>query len=158
MAGRPSAFTQKTADAICARIADGESLRQICRDAAMPDKSTVMRWLDAHAAFRDQYARARELQADHFADEILEIADDGTNDWMTREGKDGDGIEVANHEHINRSRLRVDSRKWLMSKLAPKKYGEKITADLNHGAQDSLTEVMKAIDGRSRGIPGKPVG
>ena len=91
----------------------------------MPDKSTILRWLDAHAEFRDQYARAREAQADHFAEEILEISDDGTNDWMRRQQGE-DTVEVANHEHISRSKLRVDARKWLMSKMAPKKYGDKL--------------------------------
>lgn len=92
----------------------------------MPDKSTIMRWLNVHAEFQDQYARAREAQADHFAEEILEIADDGRNDWVQRQSEDGEGYEVANHEHISRSKLRVDARKWLMSKMAPKKYGDKL--------------------------------
>ncbi len=94
----------------------------------MPSKSTVMRWLsdEANEDFRDQYARARERQADHFADEILEIADDGHNDWMDRQVRKGVFVRSPDHEHINRSKLRVDARKWLMSKLAPKKYGEKL--------------------------------
>ena len=122
---RPSDYTPETAAAICARIADGQSLREIARAEGMPDKSTILRWLDAHAEFRDQYARAREAQADHFAEEILEISDDGTNDWMRRQQGE-DTVEVANHEHISRSKLRVDARKWLMSKMAPKKYGDKL--------------------------------
>lgn len=93
----------------------------------MPAKSTVMKWLTLHPEFVDQYARAREAQADHFAEEILEISDDGSNDWMERRNDDGDVVAVvADHEHISRSKLRVDSRKWLMSKLAPKKYGDKV--------------------------------
>ncbi|HEY5798689.1 MAG TPA: hypothetical protein VIT92_00635, partial [Burkholderiaceae bacterium] len=80
--GRPSSFTQATANRICMQIADGKSLRTICKDDAMPDKATVMRWLadEKHAAFRDQYACAREEQADKLAEEIIEIADDGRND------------------------------------------------------------------------------
>jgi hypothetical protein len=73
-----------------------------------------------------QYARAREVQADTLVDEILEIADDGTNDWMAREGKDGEAGWALNGEHVQRSKLRVDSRKWFASKVAPKKYGEKL--------------------------------
>lgn len=94
----------------------------------MPDKSTVLRWLARYPEFRDQYAQAREAQADHFADEILEIADDASNDWMVRKQGE-DEVEVTNHEHISRSKLRVDARKWLMSKMAPKKYGERITQE-----------------------------
>lgn len=153
--GRPSSFTQDVADTICARIAEGESLRRICRGDDMPSLQTVMNWLAKNGDFVEQYARAREAQQDAFADEILDIADDGTNDWMEKHSKDGESIGwVVNGEAVQRSRLRVESRKWLMSKLAPKKYGEKITADLNHGAQDSLAELMKVIDGRSRGLPG----
>ena len=120
-----STFTQAIADLICEKIADGQSLREICRAEGMPDKATVLRWMTAHEGFRDQYARAREAQADHFAEEILEISDDGSNDWMTRKQGDEE-VAVANHEHISRSKLRVDARKWLMSKMAPKKYGDKV--------------------------------
>jgi hypothetical protein len=83
-----------------------------------------MRWLAQHAEFRDQYAGAREAQADYYAEEILEIADDGSNDWMERNGK-----VVEDHEAINRSRLRVDTRKWLIARMAPKKYGDRVVAE-----------------------------
>lgn len=124
MTGRPSDYTPEIVEAICARIANGESLRQICRDERMPDRSTVHRWLAAHEAFRDQYALAREAMMEHFADEILEIADDGSNDWMERETERGT-VTVVDHEHISRSKERIETRKWLMGKCAPKKYGDK---------------------------------
>lgn len=135
MAGRPTDYTAEIADAICMRLAAGESLRGICRDDGMPDASTVFRWLasqaEIYAPFREQYARAREVQADALVDEILEISDDGTNDWMERqsEAEKGAGVSngwVLNGEHVQRSRLRVDSRKWFASKVAPKRYGDKI--------------------------------
>lgn len=125
--GRPSSYTQAVADAICLRIAEGESLRQICADDDMPSLRAVMRWLD-HADrsdFRQQYARAREMQADTLADQVLSIADDGLNDTYQTEGG-----EQTNHDVIARSRLRVDARKWLASKLAPKKYGDKIQQEV----------------------------
>lgn len=135
--GRPSAYTPELADQICQRLAGGESLREICRSADMPDERTVRRWVvDDVAGFSPQYARAREAQAERWADEILEISDDGTNDWLERKAATGGGRSdavgeaeevVPNHEHINRSKLRVDSRKWLLSKMLPKKYGDKIT-------------------------------
>ncbi len=124
--GRPSDYNEETALKICERLAEGESLRAICLDDDMPSKSSVFRWLDANQSFRDQYARAREFQADTMADEIQDIADDGTNDWMEKRLNDGSVIEVVNHEHIQRSRLRVDTRKWVASKLKPKKYGDKL--------------------------------
>lgn len=124
--GRPSDFTQETADIICERLGDGESLRSICDTEGMPNKATVFRWLVANEPFRDQYARARETQADSLFDEILAIADDGHNDWMKRNhGEDERWVE--NGESLRRSQLRVDARKWMAGKLRPKKYGERIT-------------------------------
>lgn len=120
--GRPSDYGPEIATLICTRLADGNSLRTICKADDMPDARTVYRWLEAHAEFRQQYARAREDQADALAEEILEIADDGRNDTYLTE----DGAELVNHDHIARSRLRVDARKWLASKMAPKKYGDKL--------------------------------
>lgn len=121
--GRPSEYNEPMAAQICERIADGESLRAICRDEAMPAKSTVFKWLNQQATFADQYARAREAQADTMADEILEIADETAFDSIESEG----GGLKPDSEWIARSRLRVDARKWLASKMAPKKYGDKIT-------------------------------
>ena len=124
--GRPSDYTQEKASIICEMIANGMSVREICAEEEMPAMSTVFRWLSEHEEFQEQYARAKEAQAEYLADEILHIADDGTNDWMVRRDKEG---EVAgwreNGEAMQRSRLRVDSRKWLLSKLLPKKYGDK---------------------------------
>lgn len=120
--GRPSDFTPETASVICERLASGESLRAICADSAMPGKTTVFRWLSVNEPFRDQYARARVLQLEHMAEEILEISDDGSRDTY----EDENGNIRTDHDVVARSRLRVDTRKWLMSKLAPKKYGDKL--------------------------------
>ncbi len=132
------------ADRICAQIAEGQSLREICRADDMPGKSTVFQWLQKDKAFADQYAQAREAQADHWADEILEIADDGTNDWTKRQNRDGSTYTEVDHEHVTRSRLRVDSRKWLMSKLLPKKYGDRV--DLTHTGKDGGPVVIEKIE------------
>jgi hypothetical protein len=122
---RPSDYSDETAAIICERLSNGESLRQICSDEDMPGKSTVMRWLAANEAFRDQYARAREAQADYWAEEIIEISDESARDTIASE----DGAERMNGEFVARSRLRVDTRKWLMARMAPKKYGDKITQE-----------------------------
>lgn len=148
---RPSKFTNELASEICARIADARSLRSVCLDDDMPDQRTVYRWLaDAkNEQFRQQYARAREAQADAIFDEILDIADDGSNDWMERHDAEGGNVGwKENGEAIGRSRLRIDARKWMAGKLRPKVYGEKL--DLNHEAGDSLTAFLDRIDGRSR--------
>lgn len=127
MTGRPSEFAQETADAICERIADGESLRSICKSDEMPACSTVFKWLAASQSFAEQYARAREAQADALFDEILDIADDGSNDWMVKNGADDENLGWReNGEALRRSVLRVDARKWMAGKLRPKKYGDKL--------------------------------
>ncbi len=124
--GRPTLYTKELAETICAQIAHGQGLKSICASDAMPTDRTVYRWLrmEDHAEFRQMYARAREDQQDHWADEIIEIADDATNDWMERETRSGETVTVVDSEHLNRSRLRVDTRKWLMAKLMPRKYGD----------------------------------
>lgn len=139
-AGRPSDYTKELADNICARLSEGESLRSVCRDENMPDKSTVFRWLRLHKEFSDQYARAKEESADALFEELLEIADDGTNDWMERQSADGTtGGWQVNGEALQRSRLRVDTRKWALSKLKPKKYGDRI--ETHHSGSIGLADL-----------------
>ena len=120
--GRPSSMTEEVCDEICALIAEGESLRAVCRIEGMPSKATVLRWLRDNASFRAQYAEARARGMDAMAEDLIEIADDGTNDTYV----DDQGNVRTDHDVIARSKLRIDTRKWLMSKLAPKKYGDKI--------------------------------
>lgn len=127
--GRPSDYTEEIADEICERIADGESLRSICLDDHMPNKSTVFRWLadPERAVFATKYAYAREAQADSLVDEMTDIADDASNDWMERKDKDGNNIGwQENGEALRRSALRISSRQWIAEKLKPKKYGAKL--------------------------------
>lgn len=141
MTGRPSDYTQEIADAICERIADGESLRKICSEPDMPNKATVFRWLAIHKTFSDQYAKAREAQADALFDEILDISDDGRNDYMESVDDDGGVAYKLNGEHIQRSRLRVDARKWMAGKLRPKKYSDKLEVEHSGHVKHSLTEM-----------------
>lgn len=119
--------------AICEGLMAGKGLREILAADGMPSMSTVFRWLAEDEEFRQLYAVAREVQATILADEILEISDDGRNDWMKRTIGEIE-IDVPDHEHIQRSKLRVDSRKWLASKLAPKKYGDAV--QLKHADAD----------------------
>lgn len=127
--GRPSDYTAELVTQICQLITEGMSLREICRREDMPDKSTVFRWLSENdkAAFHDQYARATAARAEFWAEEIIEISDDGSNDWAERQVAPGVIRRMPDPEVVNRSKLRVDARKWLMSKLQPKKYGDKLT-------------------------------
>ena len=120
--GRPSEYLPEVGEDICNLLMSGESLRSICERPGMPNRTTVFRWIQSFDGFRNQYAHAREVQADVLAEEIIEIADDSSGDVIV----DEDGREQTNHERVARSRLRVDARKWYASKLAPKKYGDRI--------------------------------
>lgn len=118
MTGRPLEYDQDIADKVCEGLTEGLSLRKICLSDEMPACSTIYKWLTKVPDFAEQYAHARDAQADTLADAILDIADDGSNDFM------GDD-EKYNGDAVARSKLRVDTRKWIASKLKPKKYGEK---------------------------------
>ena len=126
----PLEFTQAIADAICERIMDGESLRQVCRSDDMPARSAVHKWLSANPNFADQYARACEIRADVVFDEMFDIADDGTNDWMNARDDEGGEAYKLNGEHVQRSKLRIDARKWALARMSPKKYGDKAALEL----------------------------
>lgn len=137
--GSPSIYTPELAAKICELIADGKSLNSIGGIDGMPTRETIRRWLndESKPEFYANYARAREERADKLAEEILEIADNGQNDKYI----DEDGREKIDHEVVQRSKLRVDARKWLASKMAPKKYGEKIAI----GGADGLGPVQSVV-------------
>ena len=122
-------YTPALAKAVCDRLAGGESLRAVCRDEGMPHHSTVLSWVrDDVNGFSDQYARAREIGYLLVADDLLEISDDGKNDWIATNDPENPGYRL-NGEHVQRSRLRVDTRKWILSKMLPKIYGDKVPPD-----------------------------
>ena len=121
--GRPSTYTEAIATALCDRLAAGESLRAICRDADMPGRQTVADWLTRDADFFDRYTRARMVGLDDMADELLEIADSAGT---------GDGPAARASAEVQRAKLRIDTRRWLLSKLAPQRYGERIQHE-HHG-------------------------
>lgn len=127
--GRPSVYTPELADEICTRLANGESLRAICasdRDDFIPAMGTILRWVVENPEFQEQYAKAREVQAETLADDIVTIADGNPM-------ADPDAVGVA------RDRLRVDARKWVASKLLPKKYGDRVQQE--HSGEMSFTVV-----------------
>jgi hypothetical protein len=118
--GRPTIYTQEIADLICQRLAKGESLRAICRGDEFPQESTVRQWaVDDREGFYAQYTRSRDIGLDCMADEVQEIAD-GVGD-------------------VARDRLRFDSRRWYLSKLAPKRYGDKLQQEVSGPDGGALT-------------------
>ena len=130
-AGRPTLYTEEMGKEICARLAEGESLRSICVAEHLPHESTVRSWaIQPDHPISTQFDHARKLGYMKMAEELLEISDDGTNDWMERKDSEGENVGwQVNGEHVSRSKLRVETRKWILSKALPKIYGDKITAE-----------------------------
>lgn len=111
-------FTDAVATAICECLVEGHSLREVCRRKDMPSRDTVRRWLRDKPAFQEQYALARAFGADMLMDEMLEIADDNAGDY--RSGRKG---PIFNADNVQRAKLRVETRKWVLARMAPRKYG-----------------------------------
>lgn len=120
-------YSQELADAVCELISTGESIRAICKAENMPAMSSIFKWLSIHPEFAEQYARAKEIQTEKIADELIEIADDESGDVSGE-------LKMPNSVAVQRARLKVDTRKWLLSKLQPKKYGDKL--DMNLAGKD----------------------
>lgn len=148
--GRPPDYTPELGLAICSRISEGESVRHIVKDDTMPSSSSIYRWLldERYKDFWEQYAKARAIQAEIFFEELLEIADDGSNDWMDTHHENNEGYSF-NGEHYQRSRLRIDTRKWFLSKVLPKKFGDKM--DITTGGEKLPTPIY---NGQSLPLPG----
>lgn len=125
--GRPSIYSQELAETICKRLAQGESMRSICFDDDMPSQATIYNWLadEKMCSFLEMYTRAREVQAECLAEEIISIADDGANDTYI----DDEGQRKTDYDNIARSKLRVEARKWVAAKLLPRKYGDRVQVD-----------------------------
>ena len=123
--GRPSIYTQELSNKICTRLGLGESLRKICRDEDMPCLSSVMSWLTTKPAFLEQYARAREIQAETQFDEMIDIVDQPPDlNYVT--GKNGEQIEVKfDSSYVAWMKLRIDTRKWTAARMASK-YNERV--------------------------------
>jgi len=139
--GRPTTYSNHIASVICTRIAEGESLREIVKDAGMPDRSVVYDWLLRHPSFADQYTRAREEQADTLADEIIAIADEQPEIIAVTDKKTGALIEhKLDGAFLQWQKNRIDARKWTAMKLKPKKYGDKLALGGDADAPPIKTE------------------
>lgn len=141
---RPTDFNQEIADIICDMVSTTtKGLRRLCAEnPELPDESTIHRWRLKHEAFREQYAEAKRVQAELLAEEIIEIADDSSHDVIY----DNDGNERINSEFVNRSRLRVDTRKWIAAKLLPKVYGDRPQDDTKSAADTLIEKLLEKID------------
>lgn len=145
--GRPTKYTKAIADEICNRMHHGETLNKICRDEHMPGRRTVIDWrFQDIDGFSATYARAREALLDYWEDETVDVADDGTNDYYRKTTKDGEEVLAFNKENVERSKLRVDTRKWMLSKLNQKRFGDKI--EQTHKADAGFLDLWKHISNK----------
>lgn len=141
--GRPITFNETAAKAICERLADGESLRGICGDAGMPKESTVRGWVvDDVAGFAARYTRARDIGYERLAEEIIAIADTPKIGIKTKTNEKGE-TETQEGDMIEHRRLQVDARKWMLAKMLPKRYGDKVAVG---GAEDLPPIQQKAVE------------
>ena len=124
---RPTIYTKELGEKICSQIAVGKSVRKMCKSPKMPSASTIFYWLidEEKKEFLEQYKKARNVEAELMFEELREIADNQEGDVM-------------------RDRLRVDTRKWYLSKVLPKKFGEKV------GLEHSGSIQVKDIEIKSR--------
>lgn len=152
--GQPSKYTTALSNEICERLSQGETLISICKSEHIPCYATIMNWLwyesDYKADFLERYMRARDMQADFYADEITEIADDAQYDWVQRQTRKGTFV-VMDREHVQRSQLRVDARKWIAAKLKPKKYSEKFFQEIDTNMKQDIEVIITHGDGEQLG-------
>jgi len=128
--GRPTDYSNLLVSEICEQLSEGKSLRSICSAKKLPSCSTIFLWLSKYPEFSEQYARAREAQADYLVDEVIGIADE----------------PVLSSEQVARNRLRVDARKWMAAKLRPKKYGDRIEHEIGGRVGASIPVIVEFVD------------
>jgi hypothetical protein len=107
----------------------------------MPDWRAVYQWMEKDQEFATRIAQARETGFDAIAEETVAIADEGENDWMRKNDPDNPGY-VLNGEHVQRSKLRIETRLKLLAKWSPKKYGERTA--IEHSGKLSLEQLVSA--------------
>jgi hypothetical protein len=120
-------FSQEIFDVICVRMAEGESLRAICKTVGMPNKRTVLRWIEKDDGIKLQYAEAQNLRAEHYFDEIIDIADSKADPQKTR--------------------VQIDARKWVLARMNPKKYGDRVTNEHIGGDGNPISMLLQHVEG-----------
>jgi hypothetical protein len=127
--GRPTIFNRSITDEICKRLAEGESLRSICRDQNFPNECTIRTWaLEDREGFNSQYTRARDIGLDCLADQVQEIA-----------------AGALDASDVPRARLEFDAKRWYLSKLAPKRYGDRIQNEVTGAGGAALNITVTGI-------------
>ena len=151
--GRPTTYTKERGDQICELISEGRTTLAVSRMLGMK-RHTIIKWARKYPDFGAMYAQARQHLYEHWADEILDDAENETRDNVSRRviktgysqklGDYNETIEqiTSDNTAVQRDRLKVDSKKWLLSKLLPKEYGDKIETQLTGKDGESLTPVL----------------
>jgi hypothetical protein len=143
--GRPSGYTEEIGEEICLKIStSGKGIQRLCKDNPhWPCFQTIYEWRLIYPLFGEMYIKAKKNQVELLVDEALDIADDSSLDTIVKTTKTGEEYEVCNTEWVNRSRLRIDTRKWLASKLEPMRYGDKIqnNVDVTVRQEDAIRDL-----------------
>jgi len=144
--GRPSSYTPEWGDLICQRVATHTiGLPTLCKMYDdMPAEDAIQRWRYSFEEFRVKYAQAKMFQADLLAEECLYISNDSSEDYKI----DEEGNKFFNSEAVARARLKIDTRKWLASKLLPKQYGDKLLLEQKTEENEKLKEELKILRNR----------
>lgn len=140
--GRPSLYTPEIAEEICERIASGETLTAICLEEGMPALRTVMKWL-SREDFGPLYARAKELRLEVMAEEIKQLSDECREGSKIKTGPLG--VEITTGDMVERSRLQIDSRKWLLARLASKTYGDRTALEHSGPGGTELVVTLRSV-------------
>jgi len=154
------AHTSELEELILRELMSGRTLTDICRDPDMPAVGSVQAWLaEDRNGFAARYRRAREIGCDIVADEMVDIADDRSQDWILRHNNDGSVEVILDAERVSRARLRFEARRWRLSKMLPRAYGERLDLTARHdGGRDdreSWADLLKEVDGKTRFLPNK---
>lgn len=149
----PSKMTPSCVEEIMERIARGESVTSIGKESHMPAAATIWHWIRKNEDFARLYHEAKKLQMDMYAEDIINIADDSVGDIRLAYDKFGNRVPEVNFEAVKRSELRVKARQWLMERLAPKKYNERVlveagSADAQAPRINATVKIMLPDNGR----------
>ena len=152
------AYMPDTADLVLDELMAGRTLEDICADPDMPSARSVRRWVrDDREGFAARYREAREVGCQVIGDQMLRIVDDRRNDWITWRRDDGTLARMLDPQRVNRALARVSTRRWLLSRMLPKQFGDRpelyARREAGSGINSEMAEIMKLIDGRTRGLP-----
>jgi hypothetical protein len=154
LSGGPIPYCAELADRVLGELMEGRTLIEACRLPGIPSEGTVLLWVRRnHDGFAARYREAREIGGHIMADKLILIGDDSRGDYVTRRTADGETIVVVDRDNIERDRLRSENLKWALTRALPRIYGDRLQIDAKHDASDGWAELLKELDGKTRGLP-----